>query len=107
MGSVERVNAPFSVTQQAGQRSEADDLLVAPSLERRRLQCYLALIVGDMAAVLVGFGLAGLLYDTAEGASRSLVYAQVLLPIFLTLALYNGSYSTLSLREGWRGVLRA
>lgn len=107
MGSVERVNAPFSVTQQAGQRSEADDLLVAPSLERRRLQCYLALIVGDMAAVLVGFGLAGLLYDTADGASRSLVYAQVLLPIFLTLALYNGSYSTLSLREGWRGVLRA
>lgn len=107
MGSVERVNAPFSVSQQTRPRIEADDLLVAPSLERRRLQCYLALILGDMASLLVGFTLAGWLYDTAEGAARSLVYAQILLPIFLTLALYNGSYSTSSLREGWRGVFRA
>lgn len=107
MGSVERVNAPFAVSLQARQRSEADELLVAPSLERRRLQCYLVLILSDVLSVAAGFTIAGWLYDMNEGAMRSLVYGQVLLPIFLMLALYNGSYSTSSLREGWRGVLRA
>lgn len=104
MGSVERKSATSLLTRQ---RPEADELVVAPSLQHRRLQCYLALIVGDAVSLLVGFTLTGWLYDTSDGAGRSLVYGQVLLPIFLTMALYNGSYSIFSLRDGWRGVFRA
>jgi lipopolysaccharide/colanic/teichoic acid biosynthesis glycosyltransferase len=101
------MNAPFAVTTQAVQRSEADELLVAPSLERRRLQCYLALLVGDLVSLLAGFALAGWLYDSGQGMEMALVYGQVLLPIFLTLALYNAAYSTDALRDGWRGIFRA
>lgn len=101
------MNAPFAISPEAIQRSEADELLVAPSLERRRLQCYVALLLGDIVALITGFAVAGLLYDTDQGAQMSLVYGQVLLPIFLTLALYNAAYSTDALRDGWRGIFRA
>ena len=67
-------------------------------LQRRRLQCYLAQMVCDIAALFFGFGLAGYLYIGDEAAG-SLVLAQLLLPVFLTIALYNGTYSLESLRR--------
>ncbi|WP_067732280.1 exopolysaccharide biosynthesis polyprenyl glycosylphosphotransferase [Novosphingobium naphthalenivorans] len=101
------MNAPFAVRPLSGERTEADELLVAPSRERRRLQCYLALVLGDILSVIVGFGVIGYLFVGRSGFSDSLVHAQLILPIYLTLALYNGSYSISSLREGWVGIFRA
>jgi len=100
-------NAPFSLRTGAGVVDQVDDLLVAPSLQRRRLQCYLALILSDMVCVLVGFGLVGYFYSGVPGLENGLVRAQITLPLFLSLALYNGSYSLDTLRDGWIGVFRA
>ena len=69
------------------------------SLHRRRLQCYLGLMVADMATLFFGFGLAGFLYLGRPGLNLSLVLAQLLLPVFLTIALYNGSYSLDTLKS--------
>ena len=101
------MNAPFAARPLVGERTEVDDLLVAPSRERRRLQCYLALFVGDILATCLAFGGIGYLFGGEAGIADSLVHAQLILPIYLTLALYNGSYSIDSLREAWTGIFRA
>lgn len=101
------MNAPYAVRPQLNERPEVDDLLIAPSRERRRLQCYLALVIGDIFSVVLGFGAIGYLFAGSTGLSDSLVHAQLILPIFLTLAVYNGSYSIDALREGWTGIFRA
>lgn len=78
-----------------------------PSLERRRLQCYLGLMVGDMAMLLVGFAAAGWLYLGTPGLYAGLVLAQLLTPAYLTIALYNGSYSRRALQDANFAVGRA
>ncbi|WP_232495088.1 sugar transferase [Novosphingobium kaempferiae] len=101
------MNAPFAARSLSKERTDADDLLVAPSLERRRLQCYLSLVLGDIVSIFVGFAATGYLLTGAQGLGGGIVHAQLILPIYLTLALYNGSYSTASLQEAWKGVFRA
>lgn len=64
-----------------------------PSLEKRRLRAYLALLCGDLILLHVGFVLAGLAYEGVWLEWRALLQAQLLLPIFYTIALYNGTYS--------------
>ncbi len=66
---------------------------VTPALERRRLQCYLALMAGDVVSIFAGLVLAGYLYLGPSGAGMALLQAQLFLPIFLTVSLYNGAYS--------------
>ncbi|MCJ2181091.1 sugar transferase [Novosphingobium album (ex Hu et al. 2023)] len=90
-----------------GEQTEVDELLVAPSRERRRLQCYLALILGDIVSVAAGFGVVGYLFASRAGFADALVHVQLILPIYLTLAFYNGSYSMAALREGWVGIFRS
>lgn len=63
-----------------------------PSLERQRLRIYLFLVAADVAIILCGFGLAGTIYYGAW-TGRPMLEAQLLLPLYLTLALYNGTYS--------------
>ncbi|WP_098108644.1 sugar transferase [Novosphingobium sp. PC22D] len=65
------------------------------------------MIVADVAALLMGFGLIGYLYTGAQGGVTALVQAQVVLPIFLTIAVYNGAYSIKALRDHWSGSARA
>ncbi len=77
-----------------------------PSLERRRLQCYLIVLVSDIAALFAGFLLSGALYLGSDGIAKSLVLAQLLLPVFLTIALYNSTYSIDSLLRPWNSLLR-
>jgi lipopolysaccharide/colanic/teichoic acid biosynthesis glycosyltransferase len=101
------MNAPFSAQPLVNGRSEFDELLVAPSRERRRLQCYLALVVADVVAIFLGFGLVGFLLTGQSGVLGSAIHGEMILPIYLTLALYNGSYSTDSLQNGWTGMFRA
>jgi len=101
------MNVPFAAEPILKEQSDFDDLLVAPSRERRRLQCYLALVVADVCAIFVGFAATGYLLAGGFGLGEGLVHAQLILPIYLTLALYNGSYSTTTLQEGWTGIFRA
>lgn len=101
-----RVNAPFAVLPQPDEVGTIDDLQIARSLERRRLQCYLALVIGDVVALMSGFGLAGYLFTGVTGFSIALSAAQVLLPIFLTIAIYNRSYSIAALIDAWAGIVR-
>lgn len=77
------------------------------SLERRRLQCYLALIVADIAALFAGFGGAGYLYLGQAGLAQASVLSQLVLPVFLTVALYNSAYSMAALESARHGALRA
>ncbi len=79
----------------------------ARPLERRRLQCYLALVVADILALFIGFGVSGYLYIGWHGVAQAGVLTQLLLPVFLTIALYNGAYSIDALRSARRGALRA
>ena len=79
----------------------------AQPLERRRLQAYLALIVADIVAIFAAFCLSGFLYLAATGLTQAALLAQLLLPVFLTVALYNGAYSLSTLQSSQIGMLRA
>lgn len=81
-------------------------LPLPPSRERRRLQCYLALMLADIAAVLAGFTGAGQLYLGAPGAATGWDMAALALPGLLTAGLYNGAYAVPALERPWRGARR-
>ncbi len=76
-------------------------------LERRRLQCYLALLLGDLAALFVGFGASGYFYLGIDGLNEASLLAQLVLPVFLTIALYNGAYSIETLQQPLSALGRA
>lgn len=65
------------------------------------------MMLGDIAALFGGFWLGGYLYQGAIGIGSTLVFVQFLVPIFLTIALYNGTYSIPSLKSGNHGLFRA
>ncbi len=89
----------------AERASEA--LVLAPSLERRRLQCYLAQIGVDVVALLSGFAIASFLYVGYAGGSTDLLTPQLLLPIFLMIGFYNGTYSVDSIGNVMVGIGRS
>ena len=82
-------------------------LPLAPSLERRRMQCYLLLMIGDIVCLFASFAVVGEVYLGSQGYRQMGLLAQLLLPILLTIAIYNGSYSIDALRSPWTGVRRA
>jgi len=84
----------------ASGRAEAQLPIIQP-LERRRLQCHLAFICTDIVAFLSGSWLVGYLYAGKVGADTTIIQAQLALPVFLTIALYNGTYSVTALRQPW------
>lgn len=96
------MNAPLTdtVTTQFVRAPKAG---LAPSLERKRLQVHIAQMVLDIAALLGGFALGGLIYAGGIEPTGTLLAAQLLLPLYLTIALYNGTYSLRSLTD-WRAA---
>jgi exopolysaccharide biosynthesis polyprenyl glycosylphosphotransferase len=72
-----------------------------PSLERRRLRAYIVMLLMDFVAILGGFALAGLLYHNVLFEWRAMMQAQLLLPIFYTIAFYNRTYCARALTD-WR-----
>jgi lipopolysaccharide/colanic/teichoic acid biosynthesis glycosyltransferase len=76
-------------------------------LERRRLQSYLGLMCADVAMLLASFAASGWLYLGTAGIDAGLLLAQLLLPAFLTIALYNGAYSRRALENWLFGAARA
>ena len=79
----------------------------AQPLDRRRLQAYLALMASDILAIFAAFCLSGFLYLSGPGLAQASLLAQLLLPVFLTVALYNGAYSHATLQSSQVGMLRA
>jgi polysaccharide biosynthesis protein PslA len=99
------VHAPVSDVDLATLPSQG--LIQAPSLERRRLQCHLAQVFVDVLVLLAGFGLASFLYTGLDRVVVDLVIGQLVVPIYLTIALYNATYSIASLADDLVGAGRA
>ncbi len=66
---------------------------LARSLHKSRLRMYLVLQIGDLVCILAGFYLAGGLYLGQWPARVAMLQGQLLLPVFATIALYQGAYS--------------
>ena len=94
------MNAPARFARGTASRWQSGSIPpLMPSLERRRLQCYLGLLLADIAALFFGMTLAGYLYEGAFGLQHGLLVAQLVLPVFLTVAIYNGAYSIATLER--------
>ena len=72
---------------------------LAPSLERKRLRLYLALMCADVILLLGSFYVARYVYFDARPLGLPLIAGQLLLPLYLTIALHNGTYSLSSLTD--------
>lgn len=83
------MNAPFEPLPLAA-RSKAP---LVPSLEKRRLRAYIVMMVGDIVAIIAAFALASSLYLGHWLDRQAMLAAQLLLPMYLTIALYHGTYS--------------
>ena len=70
---------------------------LAPPLEKTRLKLYLAQVVHDVVAILVSFALAAYTYFGDWWDDRTMLAAQALVLLYLTIALYNGAYSLATL----------
>jgi len=101
------MNAPVTrVTGSFRKRARAKALRMPlmPSLERRRVQCYLVFMIADVAALFLGFGAVSQIFAIPAAPRGELVLAQLLLPIYLTVALYNESYTIAALRSLGRSI---
>jgi lipopolysaccharide/colanic/teichoic acid biosynthesis glycosyltransferase len=97
------MNAPVRARPIAAQATRP----LAPSLERRRVRLYLAIVLLDVALLLGAFGTVGTLYQARIGARSVLAEGQLLLPLYLTLALYQQAYSIRALDDWWFAAWRA
>lgn len=77
------------------------------SLERCRLQCYLAILCADIGLLYLSFVVAGWLYLGPSGVAVGSLTAQLLLPVFLTISFYNGAYGMRSLQDWEWGAVRS
>ena len=97
------MNAPIAARSPAGRSMQP----ATPSLERRRVRIYLAMVVLDVCLILGGFGLVGQLYLDYNPLRFALLQAQLLLPLYLTLALYQRAYSIHALQDRRFAITRA
>jgi polysaccharide biosynthesis protein PslA len=75
------------------------DTKLVPSLERRRLRTYLAILLIDGLLFNLAFAAAGLIWEGYWAEPRAMLAAQVMLPAFYTIALYNNSYGLQALTD--------
>ena len=95
------MNAPTVVVHDgSGAAPLAPAAGLAPSLERTRLRLYLLQMIVDSALLVGSASLIEYFYFGGE-ASSQLPAAQLLLPLFLTIAWHNGTYSIDALTD-WR-----
>jgi exopolysaccharide biosynthesis polyprenyl glycosylphosphotransferase len=95
------VNAPTVVLDGETLVQRAPAAGLAPSLERRRLRLYLLQMVIDIALLIGVSALVAVLYQRSGNLLNALLGAELLLPLFLTIAWHNGTYSLRSLTD-WR-----
>lgn len=84
---------------------------LASSLEHKRLQYYIVMMLADIGLMIASFAVATLLYHdvspTYMEMQSALIPLYLLLPLFLTIALYNGCYSLASLTGANSAILKA
>jgi exopolysaccharide biosynthesis polyprenyl glycosylphosphotransferase len=80
-------------------RQQSVDSKVVPSLERRRLRAYATMLLADGAMFNICFALAALLWEGYWWEPRAMLAAQAMLPVYFTIALYNGSYGVRALND--------
>ncbi len=80
---------------------------LAPSLERKRLRIYLLLVMCDVAILLSVFALAKDMYLGDIRMPGVILSAALMVPLYLTIALHNGTYSLPSLTSWKTAVMRA
>ena len=97
------MNAPVALRRTDGRAIQP----LAPSLERRRLRIYLALVVVDIILILAAFSMVGTFYLDYKPLKFAFLQAQLLLPLYLTLALYQRAYSIHALQERRFAIVRA
>ena len=81
-------------------RHESVESRIVPSLERRRLRAYAIMLLADGAIFQFSFALAALIREGVWAESRAMITAQVMLPLYFTIALYNGAYGVRAL-DSW------
>ncbi len=77
------------------------------SLERRRLQCYIALMAGDLVALILGSAICGWLSGRSLGAIVSLEHVKLVGSIAVIFGLYHGAYSLTAIERPLYGAGRA
>ena len=80
---------------------------LAPSLERRRLQIYLLLLLADAAIILAAFDVVGFLYFGKWLEPTVMLEAQLVLPVYWTLAIGNNAYTADAALNARIGATRA
>ncbi len=80
---------------------------LAPSLERRRVRIYLAMVLVDVILILAAFSFVGTFYLDYRPLKFAFLQAQLLLPLYLTLALYQRTYSIHALQDRRFAIVRA
>ncbi len=63
------------------------------------MRMYLLMLVGDLICVLAGFFIAGAVYSMAWPTEIMMIEAQLLLPVFATIGLYQSAYSITALSD--------
>ncbi|WP_379548461.1 exopolysaccharide biosynthesis polyprenyl glycosylphosphotransferase [Qipengyuania sp. DSG2-2] len=90
------MNAPSFLT---AADLEGDTPLVQ-SLEKRRLRIYAAFLVLDICILAFSFAVSSWLTNRVFAGAGAMAQAQVMAPLFLTIALYNRAYSMRAM-EAW------
>ena len=74
-------------------------LPLGPSLERRRLQLYIGLMLADALAIIIAFVSVGLIHGTAADALLMPNLVALFIPIYWTLAINFRVYSVMALNK--------
>ena len=99
------VNAPTLIRDGEKRVPHAPTAGLAPSLERRRLRLYLLQMVIDIGVLVGACWLVAQIYPVGNVAINALLPAQLILPLFLTIAWHNGTYSLRSITDWRKGSL--
>ncbi|MXO67031.1 exopolysaccharide biosynthesis polyprenyl glycosylphosphotransferase [Altericroceibacterium endophyticum] len=89
------MNAPARILPLAARTGKP----LAKSLEKGRLRSYLALVITDCLILVTAFTLAAYLFNSGAHFAPLSSEVQILLPIFLTLGLYQNVYSIRALSD--------
>jgi len=91
---------------ESAQLANVDTNLV-PSLERRWRRTYILILLADGILFNLAFATAGLIWEGYWAEPRAMLAAQVMLPAFYTIALYNNSYGLTALNDWVFAVRKA
>lgn len=76
------------------------DAPLVQSLEKRRLRIYAAFLLVDICILLFSFAVSSWITNRVFGGTGAMAQALVMAPLFLTIALYNRTYSMRAM-ESW------